>query len=108
MAKFITLKQITEELETETAGRPFQEVTDDGEIEGEDDGIRQVQSASAVGGVRPSGDHQGWKPNTISVDVIRNFYPRKHGRPGSRVVLKSGVAYVVVDTHDEIMAMISA
>lgn len=99
MAKFITLKQITEEVNA-----PEREPLDDAEVGGEDDGIQEVQSAEARFG--RSGSHIDWKPNTVNVDAIRNFYPRKGGREGSRVMMKSGVAYVVLDTHDEIMQKI--
>lgn len=101
MAKFITLKQITEEVRA-----PEQEPLDEAELTGEDDGVgSDTQSASAQLG--RSGERTDWKPNTINVDAIRNFYPRKGGRPGSRLMMKTGVAYVVLDTHDEIMAKIA-
>ena len=111
MAKFITLKQIIEEADTETVQdrRPF------AEDDGEDDGLPQSQAAPparevqyANAGHGPGSSFQAWKPNTMQVDAIRNFYPRKGGRNGSRVVMKTGTAYIVVDTHEEILAMINA
>jgi len=104
MVKFITLKLITEE----THPAPDADVRDDPVVEGEDDGFEEthpdVQSASAR--EARQGDRIDWKPNTIAVDAIRNFYPRKGGRFGSRVLMKAGVAYVVLDTHDDIVELI--
>lgn len=48
------------------------------------------------------------KPLTIAVESIRNFYPRKGNKPGTRVILKSGVAYVVLEDHDAVLAKINA
>jgi hypothetical protein len=108
MAKFITLKQIISE------PRPFAEPQTGSHVEeeGEDDGLEQSPSASDVQSAQARLGHQGavidWKPNTMSVDAIRNFYPRKGGAPGSRVVMKTGTAYIVVEEHAEILALIQA
>lgn len=107
MTKFITLKLITEEVNP----LPLADVRDEHpDVEGEDDGVettpfeRHAQSASATMGRQ--GERIDWKPNTINVDAVRNFYPRRGGRFGCRVLMKTGVAYVVLDTHDEILEMI--
>lgn len=102
MAKFITVKMITDEVPP-----PEAEDARAGAVqeEGEDDGMeRDVQSASASLG--RSGARTDWKPNTISVDAIRNWYPRKGGRPGCRLIMKTGTAYIVVDEHEEILELI--
>lgn len=104
MAKFITLKQIIEELNP--PHRDPEPDTSDLET-GEDDGLA-VQPGDATSGRHPPADAEQWKPNTMSIDAIRNFYPRKGGRTGCRVMMKTGVAYVVLDTHEEILSMISA
>jgi hypothetical protein len=46
------------------------------------------------------------KPMTIATDTIRTFSPRKHSAPGSRIVLKDGTSYAVVEDHDELLARI--
>lgn len=104
MAKFITLKQIIEELNP-----PHQDPElDQRDLEtGEDDGMA-AQPADANAGRHAPDDAQQWKPNTMSTDAIRNFYPRKGGRVGCRVMMKTGVAYVVLDTHEEILTLINA
>lgn len=94
-AKFITLKWVQNERHDNRAAAI------DPDMEGEDDGI-DLQSASATEG--RSGDRVEWKPVTLSVDAIRNFYPRAGGREGCRVLLKSGAAYPVLNTHEEIVA----
>jgi hypothetical protein len=104
MAKFVTLKQIMEDL---NPPHRDPEPTDTDLETGEDDGLTQPADARSGRLVRSETDID-WKPNTISVDAIRNFYPRKGGRTGCRVMMKTGVAYVVLDTHEEIIAKIGA
>lgn len=99
--KFITLKQIMDEV------RPSRNLEDHiNEVHGgEDDGLEDDAHSnvtSITDQVSP-----GWKPNTMSVDAIRNFYPRKGGQPGCRVVMKTGVAYAVLDDHADILALIN-
>lgn len=120
MNKFITLKQIIEEADAEDVTRrttrPFPEGRDEDDEGGEDDGLPpevtelpapNVQYANA-GNRNPTAPFQAWKHNTMQVDAIRNFYPRKGGKPGCRVLMKTGAAYIVVETHDEILALINA
>jgi hypothetical protein len=101
--RFLVLKMITSEAEQR---RDRAAETGD---EGEDDGLalpaRNVQYANAGG---PRGDFQAWKRITIAIDTIRNFYPRAGGRNGSRIMMKSGVNYIVVNEHDEIVDAISS
>lgn len=47
------------------------------------------------------------KPMTIAVSSIKTFSPRTKGRPGSRIVLDSGVSYPCVEDHDTILARIT-
>lgn len=63
--------------------------------QGEDDGVNEVVVPAI-----PT------KPITISVDQVRNFYPRKNDKPGTRVVLKSGTAYVVLEDHAAVLTAI--
>jgi len=100
MLRTITIKDITHRAASTIAGvanRPFQE--NDSEIgdEGEDDGVA----------VAPAPATQEWTPNSINIDMIRNWTPRAQGREGCRIILKSGTAYVALDTHDEIAAKIA-
>lgn len=104
MSKFITLKQIIEELNP--PHRDPEPSNDDLET-GEDDNLG-AQPADANAGRHAPADAEQWKPNTMSTDAIRNFYPRKGGRTGCRVMMKTGVAYVVLDTHEEILTLINA
>ena len=101
MPKFITLKMVLDN----TRGRqPREEDITDGEDVGEDDGLPALsapQSASAQG-ARPDATAQFWRPITISVDSLRNFYPRAGGREGTRIILKSGTAYAVLNLHGEV------
>jgi len=45
-------------------------------------------------------------PIVINVDAIREFYPRKHNQPGTRVVFANGAAQVVTQGFDEVKAML--
>jgi len=42
----------------------------------------------------------------VNVDKIRNWYPRKDGRPGCRVMLDAGVNYAVADAFEDIFAKV--
>lgn len=105
MLKTITIKDITHAAASSVAGvanRPFRENDNEDGDEGEDDGM----AATGVAPAQPVS--QQWVPNTINIDMIRNWTPRAHGRDGCRIILKSGTAYVALDTHDEIRALIDA
>lgn len=65
--------------------------------QGEDDGVDEA-SAPAI----PT------KPLTIAVDSIGRFYPRKGDKPGTRIILKSGTAYVVLEDHAKVLEIVSA
>jgi|SRR6185437_11969481 len=104
MTKFITLKMVSSndrndrerDRDVETHADPIQGSGEDDGLEGEATGT--ITEAPVL----------PWRPLTISVDSIRNFYPRSGGRPGCRVLMKSGgVAYAVLDEHADIMAMIN-
>jgi len=115
MMKFVTLKMIVgqELIRPDSEPVPFRgaEPVDD---TGEDDGLPEN-----VVGFRPAegSDAQIEEPRiritktqpvTIGLDSIRNFYPRKLNAPGTRVVLKSGVAYIVEETHAEVLEAIQS
>lgn len=111
MSKFITLSMIVQE--SISRGRPAPQVpVQSHEPSGEDDGIdnepeqTETQTAEVVS-IAPQHVVVEQKPVTIGVDSIRNFYPRKDNVPGTRVVLKSGVAYIVVESHDEVLTRIN-
>ncbi len=104
--RFITLKQITSEPHPLSPNAP--DLSDE-ETMGEDDGLPaeaqpDVQSANAR--ERNMDGAVQWKPITISVDAIRNFYPRAGGQVGTRVLLKSGTAYVVANEHADIVSVL--
>lgn len=44
-------------------------------------------------------------PNAFNVDLIRNFYPRKGGRKGTRIMTCNGVAYAVLEEFEVVLAM---
>jgi len=46
------------------------------------------------------------QPMTVATDCIKTFAPRKENRPGSRLVLKDRVSYAVLESHEDIRAMI--
>lgn len=98
--KFITLTMIVRENVT----RGGQSV--DPDLLGEDDNLVDIGEAASdnVVSIAPQYEIVESKPVTIGLDSIRNFYPRKNNAPGTRVILKSGVAYVVTETHDQILA----
>lgn len=113
MTKFITLKMIiSQELvrpDNDASLVPFRR--DEGmEDTGEDDGLGNVVEMPTSGGQpeveQPRLRITRTQPLTIGLDSIRNFYPRKHEAPGTRLVLKSGVAYIVEETHDEVLSAI--
>ena len=58
-------------------------------------------------GVAEEDTKKDLKPMTIAVDCIRTFAPRKQGMPGSRIVLKDGTSYAVVEDHDELLSRIN-
>lgn len=99
--KFITLKQITDEVENRQ--EPDVENNDLGEDDGMAPPSHQVQAGDARSSRSRSGAFISWKPMTLAVDSIRNFYPRAGGREGTRILLKSGVKYIVLNEHDEIV-----
>jgi hypothetical protein len=47
-----------------------------------------------------------WRTMTMAVEAIRNFYPRREGRPGTRIMTTSGVAYVVADEYDDVRSAV--
>jgi hypothetical protein len=105
--KFVTLTMMVKERVTHPERQRPQEL----EHTGEDDGLVDQPHSTEIVPAEPTGPQYEIvesKPVTIGVDSIRNFYPRKDHAPGSRVILKSGVAYVVTEAHDEIVAKINA
>lgn len=45
---------------------------------------------------------------TINVDDIREFYPRKGSRPGTRIVFRNGAARPVKESYADVRAKIAA
>lgn len=41
-------------------------------------------------------------PFALSTDGVREFYPRKHGAEGTRILMKDKTAYVVAETFEEV------
>jgi hypothetical protein len=114
MSKFITLKMVNSNEERQRSrSNVLNDLIDrhdepadrdeDGEDSGEDDGLTNGGVTTlALPAPAP------WQPLTINTDSIRNFYPRKDGRTGCRVLLKTGTAYAVLDEHAEILAMLNS
>lgn len=96
--KFLTLTMIVRENVTRNDQVQSNEPT------GEDDGMDDAPATPQDDRPTETREIAETKPLTVNLDQIRNFYPRKNQMPGSRVILKSGTAYVVKETHDEILA----
>jgi hypothetical protein len=47
------------------------------------------------------------KPFAVAVAGIREFYPRKHGNEGTRVIMHDKTAYIVLESFDTIWGMIT-
>lgn len=47
-------------------------------------------------------------PVSINIDFIRNYYPRKGDRPGTRIVYPNGAAEIVKESYAEVKAAISS
>lgn len=62
---------------------------------GEDDGPTQLTQ-------------ECYKPTVVAVDQIRNFYPRKGDRVGTRIMFRNGSALPVKETIDEVETLIRA
>lgn len=60
---------------------------------GEDDGPTQLSQ-------------ERYKPVVVMVDQIRNFYPRKADRVGTRIMFRNGAALPVKETIEEVEAAI--
>lgn len=70
-----------------TMGKPVNRYNDNEEGEG--------QSAAPV------------SPVTINVHAIRCFYPRKEGRPGTRLTFLDGGGFVVLESYDVVEALVT-
>lgn len=46
-------------------------------------------------------------PLALSVSCIRNFYPRRNGRDGTRVMMIDGTAYAVTESFDDVLRLVS-
>lgn len=109
--KFITLSMIVRE----NIIRPdYRHVDTDPSEDGEDDGLVEAGGAgeasaqtAEIVNIGPRHEILEVQPLTLQVEQIRSFYPRKNAAPGTRVVLKSGTAYIVKQTHDEVLAEIN-
>jgi hypothetical protein len=56
--------------------------------DGEDDGLAEIREVT--------------QPVMVAVDQIRNFYPRKPDRVGTRILFRNGSALPVVELFDEV------
>jgi hypothetical protein len=83
MTKFITLNMI--------AGRESSH-----DESGEDDGLAAVTVSEVT------------KETDVAVDQIRNYYPRKGDRVGTRIMFRNGSALPVKETLAEVRALIQA
>lgn len=45
-------------------------------------------------------------PVAFNADLIRNFYPRKGGRKGTRIMTCNGVAYAVLEEFEVVLQMV--
>lgn len=48
-----------------------------------------------------------WLPISINPEAVRNFYPRKNGQPGTRILMTDGTAYVVANEYEEVAGRLS-
>lgn len=46
-------------------------------------------------------------PVSVNVFAIRCFYPRKDGRPGTRLTFTDGGGFAVVEAYDDVKALVS-
>lgn len=61
--------------------------------EGEDDGLSNVTEFPR---------QEETTPVILDATQVRNFYPRKGGRPGTRILFRNGSALPVTETFDEV------
>jgi hypothetical protein len=47
-------------------------------------------------------------PITVNIDDIREYYPRRRGRSGTRLVFKNGAGRPVTEAYDVVKAKIAA
>lgn len=45
-------------------------------------------------------------PTAINVDTIRTFYPRKYGRPGTRINFTVGQGFAIGETVEQLEALL--
>ena len=83
MTKFITLNMIASRESSHDES-------------GEDDGLAPVTTTEIT------------KETDVAVDQIRNYYPRKGDRVGTRIMFRSGSALPVKETMAEVRARIQA
>lgn len=69
------------------------------------DGVEYVEHSGEDDGPTQLTQEQ-FKPVVIVVDQIRNFYPRKGDRVGTRIMLRNGSAIPVKESLDEVEAAI--
>lgn len=50
----------------------------------------------------------GTKLAAFNVSLIRDFYARKDDRPGTRLLMSNGTPYIVAQSFEEVLAMVSA
>ncbi len=50
---------------------------------------------------------EGRIPTAINADTIRAFYPRKGGKPGTRITFADGGGFAVSEAFDQVLAMVT-
>lgn len=48
------------------------------------------------------------QPVVIDAEQVRDFYPRKQGRVGTRILFRNGSALAVTDSFDEVKSKVRA
>ena len=46
-------------------------------------------------------------PMMVNVDQVREFYPRKGGKPGTRIVFLNGAGWPVTETFEQVSGLIN-
>lgn len=73
-------------------------------IVGEDDLEQEVVTEVETPAPPPAETY----PITINVDDIREYYPRRQGRNGTRITFKGGAARPVTESYADVQAKIAA
>lgn len=61
---------------------------------------------NGVSDTQGENDQEVYTPLAIVASEIRSFSPRRHGRPGTRIVFHNGVGLPVKETFEEVLAVL--